>query len=161
MPLKKYSEAVQANDVDQDYDRAVRAAREAVALDSTFALAWRKLYAALFNARSSPAARDSALERAERYADRLPDVEKYMVRGAYYEGHRINAHRGKALGAYQAAYALDSSNTTAINQLAILYGTRRQTDSAMRYVRRELAGPADPDQRGAPCHRLHFPGPSR
>jgi eukaryotic-like serine/threonine-protein kinase len=136
--LRRYSEAVQANDVDNDYDRAVRAAREAVALDSTFALAWRKLYVALFNARSSPAARDSALERAERYADRLPDVEKYMVRGAYYEGHRVNAHRGKAISAYQAAYAVDSSNTTAINQLAILFGSRREYDSAMRYVRREL-----------------------
>ncbi len=136
--LRKYSEAVQANDVDQDFDRAVRAAREAVTLDSTFALAWRKLSVALINSRSSPAARDSALERAERYADKLPDVEKYLVRGAYYENHRANAHRGKALGAYQAAYAVDSSNTTAINQLAMLYATRRENDSAMRYVRREI-----------------------
>ena len=47
--LRKYSDAVVANDIEQDYPRAVASAREAVALDSTFALAWRKLAVALFN----------------------------------------------------------------------------------------------------------------
>jgi len=136
--LRKYSETVQANDVDQDFDRAVRLARETVALDSTFALGWRKLYVALANSQSSPAAQDSALERAARYSDRLPDVEKYLVRGAYYEGSRTAAHRGKALAAYQAAYAADSANTTATNQQMMLYSSRHEYDSAMRYVRRQL-----------------------
>lgn len=142
--LRKYSESVQANDVDQDYDRAVRAAREAVALDSTFALAWRKLSVALFNARGSAAAQDSAMERAARYADRLPALEKALVLGAYYERHRIHANRGQALAAYQAAFAADSLNTTAINQLAILYGSRRQFDSAMSYGRRRFEGQPNP-----------------
>ncbi|HET8649602.1 MAG TPA: serine/threonine-protein kinase, partial [Gemmatimonadales bacterium] len=70
--LRKYSEAVQANDVDRDYDRAVRAAREAVALDSTFALAWRKLAIALTNQHGSAIQIDSALAKAAQYADRLP-----------------------------------------------------------------------------------------
>ncbi len=137
--LRKYSEATEANDVLQDYDRAVRLLREAVAIDSTFALGWRKLSAALTNARGSAAARDSALERAERYADRLPEIEKQLVRGAYYESHRTYGDRGKALAAYQAAYAADSLNRIAINQLVLNYATRRQTDSAMRYARREFA----------------------
>jgi len=136
--LRKYSEATQANDVDQDYDRAVRLLREAVAIDSTFALGWRKLSAALTNARGSQAARDSALERAERYSDRLPEFEKQLVRGAYYEGHRTYGDRGKAIAAYQAAYAIDSLNTIAINQLLMNYNTRRQYDSTMRYARREV-----------------------
>jgi eukaryotic-like serine/threonine-protein kinase len=136
--LRKYSEAVRANDVDQDYDRAARAAHEAVALDSTFALAWRKLSVALFNARGSPSAQDSALEQAARYADRLPVLERSLVRGAYYERHRIHADRGKAIAAYQAAYAADSLNTTALNQLALLHASRRQYDSAMTYGRREF-----------------------
>jgi len=137
--LRKYSEATEANDVTQDYDRAVTLLREAVAIDSTFALGWRKLSAALSNARGSPAARDSALERAEHFADRLPEIEKQLIRGAFYESHRTRGDRGKALAAYQAAYALDSLNTIAINQLVLNYSTRRQTDSAMRYARREFA----------------------
>ncbi len=136
--LKKYTEATEANDVLQDYDRAIMLLREALAIDSTFALAWRKLSAALFNARASGAARDSALERAERYADRLPEIEKQLIRGAFYESHRTRGDRGKALAAYQAVYALDSLNKIAANQLLLTYTSRRQHDSAMRYARREL-----------------------
>jgi tetratricopeptide (TPR) repeat protein len=137
--LRKYTEATEANDVLQDYDRAIVLLREAVAMDSTFALGWRKLSAALSNARASAAARDSALERAERYADRLPELEKQLIRGAFYESHRTHADRGKAIAAYQAAYALDSLNTIAINQLHMNHNTRRQYDSTMRYARREFA----------------------
>jgi tRNA A-37 threonylcarbamoyl transferase component Bud32/TolB-like protein len=135
--LRKYSEAVTANDVDLDYDRAVRAAREAVALDSTFALAWRKLAVALGNGAGSRAAQDSALEQAARYADRLPDREKYLALGAYYTSSRAGADRGKGLAAYQAAYAADSTGYVAANRLTALYESRRQYDSAQRYAERE------------------------
>jgi tetratricopeptide (TPR) repeat protein len=137
--LRKYTEATQANDVDQDFDRAVGLLREAVAIDSAFALGWRKMAAALINARAPGAAVDSALERAARYADRLPELEKQLVRGAYYERHRTHGDRGKALAAYQAAYAADSLNRIAANQLLLIYTTRRQRDSAMRYALREVA----------------------
>ena len=110
-----------------------------MALDTTFALGWRKLASALTNARGSLTARDSALERAMRYSDRLPELERNVVRGAYYESHRTYGDRGKALAAYQAAYALDSLNKIAINQLLLNFTTRRQNDSAMRYARREVA----------------------
>ena len=135
--LRKYSEAVQANDVDLDYPRAVRAAREAVGLDSTFALAWRKLAIALTSAGGAPAEIDSALANAARYADRLPDREKYLALGAYYRNYRSAADRGKALAAYQAAYAADSTSSVAANQLAGIYGERGQYDSALRYMGRE------------------------
>jgi eukaryotic-like serine/threonine-protein kinase len=142
--LRKYSEAVMANDVDGNYDRAVRAAREAVALDSTFALAWRKLAIALGNGAGSTSAIDSALEKTARYADRLPDREKYLAIGAYYGLSRTAADRGKALAAYQAAYAADSTSSVAANQLANGYVDRRQLDSALRYRRREVELEASP-----------------
>ena len=135
--LRKYSEAVQANDVDLDYPRAVRAAREAVALDSTFALAWRKLAIALTAAGGPPAQIDSALAQAAHYADRLPDREKYLALGAYYRSYRPAADRGKALTAYQAAYAADSTSYVAANQLAGIYRERGQYDSVLRYTVRE------------------------
>ncbi|HEY3934882.1 MAG TPA: serine/threonine-protein kinase [Gemmatimonadales bacterium] len=136
--LRKYSDAVVANDIDFDYPRAVRSAREAVALDSTFALAWRKLAVALFNSFAPASTQDSAIQRAVRYADRLPDREKYLLLGYYYENSSSAADRGKALEGYRNAYAVDSSNTTAANQLGLLYGQRHQGDSALRYFTRLL-----------------------
>ncbi|HET7023634.1 MAG TPA: protein kinase [Gemmatimonadales bacterium] len=136
--LRIYSEAAEANDVDQDFDRAVQLARQAVAIDSTFALAWRKLAVALVNSSSSPLAVDSALDQAMKYADRLPDREKYLVHGFYYEQHRTQADPAKALTAYQAVYAVDSSNTTATNEMMRLYGARGEYDSSSYYARRQF-----------------------
>jgi eukaryotic-like serine/threonine-protein kinase len=136
--LRKYSDAVVANDIDQDFTRAIRDAREAVALDSTFALAWRKLGVALFNSGGSVAAQDSAINKAAAYADRLPDREKYLLLGFYYENGSTAADQGKALAAYQNAYLADSTSTTATNQLAVLFDYRHQPDSSIRYFRRQL-----------------------
>ncbi|MEP6574238.1 MAG: serine/threonine-protein kinase, partial [Gemmatimonadota bacterium] len=132
--LRKYSEAVTANDIDQDFEHAVRASREAVALDTTFALAWRKLAVALQNSNGSAAARDSALEKAARYADRLPDREKYLAIGAYYTTSRVAADRGKGLAAYRSAYDADTNSYVAANQLALVFFSRLQFDSAQRYA---------------------------
>jgi tRNA A-37 threonylcarbamoyl transferase component Bud32 len=137
--LQKYSEAVQANDLDQDFDRAARAAREAVTLDSTFALAWRKLGVALTNSGASKVSVDSALDQAAKYADKLPDREKYLALGFYYEQSSSGADRGKALAAYQAAYQADSSNKAVNRELWRIYLDRQQMDSAVRYARREAA----------------------
>ncbi len=137
--LQKYSEATRANDLDQDFDGAVRAAREAVALDSTFALAWRKLGVALTNSQAGQASVDSALEKAARYADKLPDREKYLALGFYYEQSSSAADRGKALAAYQAAYRADSNNKAVNREMWRIYISRQQTDSALRYARREAA----------------------
>jgi len=131
--LRKYTEATRANDVDGDYDRAVALLREAIALDSTFALAYRKLNAALNNSGAPQIARDSALERAARYADRLPPLEKNLVLGAFNQGHSTLGDRGKALSAYSAALAIDSTQTAALNQLSQLYTSREQYDSALKY----------------------------
>jgi tetratricopeptide (TPR) repeat protein len=133
--LQKYHEAVWDDEVLSNYEGAVRAAREAVALDSSFALAWRKLAIALGHARYPQAARDSALTQAARHADRLPDREKYLVLGTYY-AQVTNSDRAQAITAYQQAYAVDSTEFTVANNLGSLFGVRRQFDSASRYVER-------------------------
>lgn len=147
--LRKYSEAVQANDVDHDYDRAVQASREAIALDSTFALAWRKLAIALINSNGSSAQIDSALGKAAQYADRLPDREKYLALGAYYQRSRTAADGDKALSAYRAAYAADSTSYVAANNLASLYSIRAIYDSALRYTTRQQELQPTPANAGA------------
>jgi tetratricopeptide (TPR) repeat protein/tRNA A-37 threonylcarbamoyl transferase component Bud32 len=133
--LRKYTEAVKASDVEGDYDAAIRALREAVALDSTFALGWRKLAVALARGLYSPASVDSALVQAVRYADRLPDREKYLILGYYYQSGP-HADRAKAIANYQRAYLADSGNWTVANNLANAYQSGRQFDSVVRYLGR-------------------------
>ncbi len=137
--LQKYSEGVKINDGTGDPDGAVAVLREAVALDSTFALAWRKLAVAEFNAEAAIATQDSALEKAFQYSDKLPDREKYLVHGSYYENHSTAANRTQAIAAYRQVYAVDSQSTTAQNQLMLNYSQTRQYDSAIYYARRQFA----------------------
>jgi tetratricopeptide (TPR) repeat protein len=136
--LRKYTEATRANDVEGDYDEAVQLLREAIALDSTFALAYRKLNAALNNSGAPQIARDSALERAARYADRLPPLEKNLVLGAFNQAHSTLGDRSKALAAYRAVLAIDSTQTAALNQMALLFVSREQPESAAVYNRRQF-----------------------
>jgi tetratricopeptide (TPR) repeat protein len=136
--LRLFSEATRANDIDGDYDRAVRLLREAVALDSTFALAWRKLNAAGTNARLPKAVVDSAIERAAQYADRLPPLERQLVLGGLYDQHATLGDRGRSLAAYRAAFAIDSTNTVIHNQISMLTIERGEYDTAIAYSRRQL-----------------------
>jgi tetratricopeptide (TPR) repeat protein len=155
--LKKYTEGVKASDVDADYESAIRALREAVALDSTFALAWRKLSVALNFGMYAPASIDSALEQAVRYADRLPDREKYLVLGYYYQIGR-HADMNKALAAYERAYAADSGNVTVANNLMVIYGQGRQFDSLTRYAGRVYQIRPDPANAASLARSLAFAG---
>ena len=133
--LRKYSEGARANDVDGDFASAVRLLREAVAIDSTFALAWRKLGIALGYGGYASAAMDSAYEHAARYADRLPNRERGLALGAYYS----LTDRNKSLAAYESAYAADSNSGAAASQLMLAFVARRDYTRALLYARRDVA----------------------
>src|SRR4029079_10106904 len=63
--LRKYSEAVRANDAERDYLRAIRLLREAFAFDSNCAEGWRKLAVATRNSGGfAPSVSGSAITRA-------------------------------------------------------------------------------------------------
>ncbi|HRP07276.1 MAG TPA: serine/threonine-protein kinase, partial [Gemmatimonadales bacterium] len=133
--LRKFTEASRANDVEGDFDAAVRAAREAVALDSTFALAWRKLAIALLNGKYPVAARDSALEQSMKYADRLSPLERQLVIGTFYAQHSSRSDSDRALEAFKAAYRIDPTNSIALQQVKSDYAWREVHDSALMLAR--------------------------
>jgi len=142
--LRLYTEGTYANDITSDHEQAVELLRQAVALDSTFALAWRKLSAAIQNARLPVIAADSALENAARYADKLPERERLMVMGALYQSHSTRSDPVKALATYRRLYAVDPSNRVATNQLAMLHDTQHAADSALHYYRLQWANEPNP-----------------
>jgi tetratricopeptide (TPR) repeat protein len=125
--LRKYSEAFRANAVEQNPAKSAALAREAVRLDSTFAMGWRMLGTALVNAGMPPATSDSALERAYRLRGRLTDRERLTVEATYFTRgpHR---DRAAAIAGWEALMAIGNAGDTgaATNYLAIQYASRRQ-----------------------------------
>ena len=69
--LRKYSEGARYHDVLADWPNAIAKFREAVAIDSTFAMAWRKMGAALGNEGHPVSEVNAALEQAHRHRDHL------------------------------------------------------------------------------------------
>jgi tetratricopeptide (TPR) repeat protein len=101
--LKKYTEAMQANEA-RDFARAVALLDEAIALDSNFATAYRQWVLSVNNSRQGrigiggeqnrQGARMRMMrEKAYQHRDRLPERERLLMEGLYYNsvGDRAKA----------------------------------------------------------------------
>ncbi len=119
--LRKYSESGRANSAG---DRAaLQLAREAVALDSTFATGWSSLAAMLSNWGGSASARDSAMTQAYRYRDRLPTRERDLMTARYYH-LGPGRDRAKSAAASQSLIEQGDSTTATINLGEVLRSRR-------------------------------------
>lgn len=121
--LRKYSEGVRANGVEQNLAKAIALSREAVAIDSEFSSAWRLLAVALTNANGPQASIDSAVANAYRFRGRLPEVEQLHTVASYYFG---GAHqdRPRAMAAYRTLTARGDSISAPINLGELLRSER-------------------------------------
>ena len=111
--LRKYTAALAAS---QREDEATSNAllREAIALDTTFAMAFRKLGNNLYWTRE----RAQALEYLKKgYAlrDRLTDIERNLMLGTYYLKAKEDLTRAKA--AFEAVLAVDPDNRIALENV--------------------------------------------
>ena len=133
--LRKYADGVRAFEVDGDHAKAVNFFREAVAIDTAFGMAYRKLGVALGNAGMGGASRDSALEAAYRHRLRMTDVERYVTIGSYFlSGKREN--RKLAADAYEALLQIDSLHPAGLNNLSIILIERREFARAEALLKR-------------------------
>jgi tetratricopeptide (TPR) repeat protein len=137
--LRKYVTGARAMDLDGDYPRAISLLQEAVQLDTTFAMAYRKLGLAHRNSGIGPlGAADTALDRAFRYRARLTDRERLLTEGSYYGSGR-KYDRQRAAAAYEQLLEIDPTNSAALNNLGNIYRSRREFDKAERVYRHALA----------------------
>ena len=128
--LRIYAEAARSMDMGGNPLQAAERLRDAVRIDSTFAMAWRKLGVALNNSGLPRVRVDSALEKAYQYRDRLTERERLLAEGTYFQlGPGRN--RGSAINAYEALLRLDPTENAAANNLANILNGRRE------YVRAE------------------------
>jgi eukaryotic-like serine/threonine-protein kinase len=122
--LRKYAEGVRANDIEGDYPKAIELLKAAVALDTTFAMGYRKLGVALNNDARPTEQVNAALTRAYRFRDHLTERERYLAIATYFDfGPGLD--RAQAAAAYETLLARDSLDPVAVTNLGALESRRR------------------------------------
>ncbi len=131
--LRLYSDGARASDIGES-ERAISLLKQAIALDTGFAMAWRKLAVVLGNSFASQAEEFGAATKAFQYRDRLPEIERYLTT-AYYHS-TVDYDPEKEVASYQAVLAINPDELTALNNLALVYEQRRQWAQAEPMFRR-------------------------
>ena len=127
--LRIYAEAARSIDMGGSPIEAAERLREAVRLDTGFAMAYRKLGVALNNAGLPRIRVDSALEAAYRFRDRLTERERLLAEGTYFQ-LSSSRDRRRAMRAYEALLALDPTESGAANNLGTTLSSLREFDRA-------------------------------
>lgn len=106
-------------DMAGDMAAALEHYERAVALDSTFAMAYRKIAVTLSNLNVRPRDAVRAARRTWELRDRLPEFERHIATAAFHE--RVSGEIDASRRAYEQAFAIDSSDIAVRNQLANLH----------------------------------------
>ena len=114
--LRKYSQARRLSDAGRE-DDAIPLLEEATTIDSTFAMAWRKLAVILSNHGAPYSKIAEAAGHAYRHRDHLSELEKQSAI-AYY-ADQVELDLPKAAEAYRTMLAIDPDNTIALNNLSL------------------------------------------
>jgi tetratricopeptide (TPR) repeat protein len=134
--LKKYSEGVRLDDAG-DYRAAYIALREAVAADSTFAMAWRKLGVVTPRAGVADSIGDAATTRAYLLRDRLPPLEQELASASYH--FSVDPIADSAIAALRRAQAIDPRDRTSGTNLPYLLNLLGRFTEAEPLAREQLA----------------------
>lgn len=133
--LRKYVEGSRLADEEGNTERGIEMLREAVALDTSFAMAWRKLSVLLRNEGRDRAGMIATISTAFRHRDRLTEMERLLTEGYYY-AYGPERDRSKALAAYDDAVRIDTLSTAALNNAAIIHDDMGQFDKSEVLYRR-------------------------
>ncbi len=134
--LERYTQAARAERDGGMGDRAVALLEEAVALDTTFALAYRRLGLLLDENPYTRARMVDALTRAERHADRLPPRDRLHTAGVYHM--LVTGDYGRAAALYREMLALQPDDGGSWHNLGMIYqyigDERRGADAYARAI---------------------------
>ena len=135
--LQKYTEGQRAMSVEANLDKAIPLFRQAVAIDTGFASAYRALAIALGNRGQDREGQIRAVEKAYAHSTRLPEVERYLAIAAYWsQGPRPD--RAKAAATYESLLTVRPNNYAALNNLALTYAQDRNFGKAIELLRRAI-----------------------
>jgi tetratricopeptide (TPR) repeat protein len=131
--LRHYTQSERAADAAR-YEQSAALLEQALALDSTFAMAWRKLGVVLANQGGSRSREIDAVTRAYQLRDRLPERER-LIATAYYHGS-VTSSIDAEISAYRQLLERWPDDPTALNNISIAYQSRRRYADAERAARR-------------------------
>ena len=131
--LQKYTAALRLEENDRA-EEAIQLLEDAVALDSGFAMAWRKLAVVLGNTERSVTRQAVAATQAYRHRDRLPALERDLAIGYYH--HFVEGDVPKVIASYRAVLTLDPDNLVALNNLSLPLMQQRRYAEAESLVSR-------------------------
>jgi tetratricopeptide (TPR) repeat protein/tRNA A-37 threonylcarbamoyl transferase component Bud32 len=137
--LRLYAEATRAADR-AGIDRAMTLLEQAVALDSGFAMAWRRIGMYASNLDQGPLGRakgDSAVRRAYALRARLPERERLFVEAAV--ATTIDPDLELAAAAYSSLIDKYPNDATALNNLGAIHARQGRDDEALEMYRRAIA----------------------
>jgi tetratricopeptide (TPR) repeat protein len=141
--LRLYSQAHRVAN-QGDYDRAIALLEETTRLDSTFAMAYRRL-GAYYGNRSDFQSEErgrEALRRAYALRNRLSDRERYQVEGMY--ARNVELDNEKAVTAYLALLEKYPLDPTGLNNIAVSYRRLGRADEANEALRQAIVADVAP-----------------
>jgi tetratricopeptide (TPR) repeat protein len=134
--LKKFAEGARANDVEGDYPKAIRLLQEAIALDSMFGAAYRKLGTAMGNIGTSAGQRRPMFDKAYALRARMTERERMLATAGFF-ANGSHPDRKLAADAYQALLDRYPDEGPALQNLAQLSSSRQDFPKAESlYLRR-------------------------
>ena len=133
--LKKYVEGLDLISATGDNAQGRVALLEAVALDSTFAMAWRRIAATYGVEQGAQAQQQHAISQAFRFRDHLSDDERLLTEASYYSWGPT-PDRERAITAFEGLIERDSTNSAALNNVGNLYSEKRDYAHAEDRYRR-------------------------
>ena len=137
--LRKYVDGLRII-YDGDFPRGEALLQEAVALDTGFAMAYRKLAVEYGNRQLTEKAQ-AYYEKAYAHIDRLSDPERYLLLGSYYSLGR-HQDAAKAQAAFERLLEIQPDNTAGMNNLSILLlSTHQPARAESLLVRAIRVGP--------------------
>lgn len=135
--LRKYTQAVHAIDFEGDPDRGIRLLEEAVELDASFAMAWRKLGVALGNRSEERARAVEALQATMEHRDRLTPRERFLATAAFYSN--VEGDHAASIAQYDSLLQLNPEDDWALNNSGNIYLQLRDYPRAEEFFVRALA----------------------
>jgi tetratricopeptide (TPR) repeat protein len=121
--LQKYSMGLRVSEIEGDEARGLALFEEAIALDTTFAMAYRALGIGLGNMFQERTRQVQAFTKAYQYRDRLTERERYLTLADYYT--TVTGDREGAINAYRSLLDIHPDDQTALNNLGNLYSRQR------------------------------------
>ncbi|HJS46918.1 MAG TPA: tetratricopeptide repeat protein, partial [Gemmatimonadales bacterium] len=133
--LRVYTAAVREFEAGRQGE-AIPLLERAVTLDTTFAMAWRKLAVAQFNLGLSREREIDATRRAYELRRRLPPIERHLAEARYFE--RVERKPDRVMAAYRAVLDFDPDELTALNNLGLALNARGRWGEAETLLRRAI-----------------------